>query len=273
MTIESLPETIGDYVSLRRDGRIVHVTFDRGDNMNALNAELMQSLTATAQLLQQDINSSVVILSGEGAFSAGADLKANRAILSKDSDMTLLARRQALKLGPDMCAAWEQLEQITIAAIESFCVGGGVALAAACDHRVAGEDALFYLPEVPLGMQMSWQSNPRAVALIGPSRAKRFVILGEKLLAPTALEWGLIDECVKPGGSLAAATALAERYAALPPVPLRMAKQAINAAAGALNYTASYADRDQFLLTTTSDDLQEGIGAFLEKRKPDFSGN
>ena len=72
-----------------------------------------------------------------------------------------LEQRQALLLGPDMCAAWEALEQVTICAIEGYCLGGAMALAVSCDWRVCAEDALLRLPEIPLGINMSWQANPR----------------------------------------------------------------------------------------------------------------
>jgi enoyl-CoA hydratase/carnithine racemase len=188
-------------------------------------------------------------------------------------DQTRLEQRQSLKLGPDMCAAWEALEQITIAAIEGYCIGGGVALAVACDHRIVAEDAFFRLPEIPLGMNMSWQTNPRTVALVGPSRAKQFTILGEPCDAKTALDWGLADQVTAAGGAISGAQALAERYAKVPPIALRMTKQAINVAAMPLGHATSYMDRDQFAYASTTSDQAEAIQAFLEKRDPAFKGD
>lgn len=263
--------SIGSYIKLQREGRIVQVTIDRGDGLNALSIQLMKDLCETAALLSEDTESSVIILTGRGVFSAGADLKDPER--GKLADATLLERRQALKLGPDMCAAWERLEQITIVAIEKFCIGGGVALSVACDHRIMGADAHLRLPEIPLGMNMSWQTNPRTVALIGPSRAKQFTILGEPCPATQALDWGLVDAVVEPGETETAAWTLAQRYAALPPLAVRMSKQGINAATNALNYASSFMDRDQFALAATSQDQAEAIDAFLNRRPAKFTGD
>lgn len=271
MAVEPVVERYSDVLTLTRSGRTVIVTLDRGDNINALSNAVMGELTQLAYDLYSDTNSSVIVLHGAGAFSAGYDLKDRGS--PETEKPTLLERREGLKAGPDMCAAWERLEQISIAAIERFCIGGGVALALACDHRIAAKDAHFRLPEVPLGMNMSWQSNPRTVALMGPSRAKRFTILGEKLDAAGALDWGLVDEVSAPGDALEVATALANRYAGLPPIPLRMTKTAINAASNALHHTASFMDRDQFLLASMSNDQKEGVRAFLEKRPGRFKGD
>ena len=264
-------ERFGNFTTLERRGRIAIVSYDRGDRLNALSVKGMNELKQVALALQQDTESSVIILRGGSVFSAGADLKDPDRV--NRGSTTLLQQRTALKLGPDMCQAWADLEQITIAAIEGFCIGGGLALAAACDHRVASSTAEFRLPEVPLGMNMSWRSVPRLVALIGPSRTKELVVLGKSQNADTALNWGLIDRSAQPGEAFNSALDWAKEYAALPPIALRMAKQAIDTCSHALAHASSFMDRDQFLLTTQSKDQTEAITSFLEKRPPDYSGD
>ena len=178
-----------------------------------------------------------------------------------------------MRIGPDLCAAWEALEQVTIAAIEGYCIGGAAALAVSLDFRIAGEGAYLRLPEIALGMNMSWGALPRVTALVGPARAKRFAILCEPVGADQALAWGMIDEKTPKGGALAAAHVWAAKVAALPPLPVRMTKEAINAHAGALFRAASAMDRDQWMLTAETSDFREGAAAFLQKRDPKFRGD
>lgn len=264
------PEPFGEFTTIAREGRVALVSFDRGDGLNALSIAAMKELTAVADSFEDDLDISAIVLTGTAkAFSAGADLK-DPALAERPSG--LLHRRHALKTGPNMCAAWERLEQVTIAAIEGFCIGGGSALVAACDIRIAGASAHFRLPEIPLGMNMSWHSNPRLVNLMGPAKAKLFTILGESLPAEEALEWGLIEKVVDAGSAREAALDMAVRFGALPPVAVRMSKQSIDMAAKALNHATTYMDRDQFALAATSKDQQEAVAAFLEKRTPKFTG-
>ena len=177
-----------------------------------------------------------------------------------------------MRLGPDLCAAWEALDQVTIAAVEGYCLGGALALAVACDFRIAAEGAHFRLPEIPLGMNMSWHAQPRLVNLIGPARAKQLVIFGEALSAAEALAWGLIEATAPPGGALETALAWARRVAALPPLSVRMAKRAITQVATALNPLATFMDSDQYALAALSEDHREAVAAFFEKRPPRFTG-
>jgi enoyl-CoA hydratase/carnithine racemase len=135
-----------------------------------------------------------------------------------------------------------------------------------------GEGAYQRLPEVPLGMNMSWRSIPRIVALAGPSRGKQYVMFGEPADAARCLEWGMADEVVAKGEALAAARRWADKVAALPPLPIRMTKETVNAVAYATSAASIYMDRDQFLLASRSADSREGIAAFKEKRPGKFTG-
>ena len=180
---------VADFVTIEKglgpEGRIAVVRFDRGDGINALSPEALRQLTDAARSFEDDGNTSVVVLTGgKDAFSAGFDLKDPEGRARRTMDLGALRRH--LKLGPRLTHAWHEMEQITIGAIEGFCVGGGVALAVALDFRVMGRDAHLRVPEIGLGMNMSWQSIPRMLHLIGPARTKQAVILADqRISAPT----------------------------------------------------------------------------------------
>jgi enoyl-CoA hydratase/carnithine racemase len=233
---------------------------------------MMAELTEVALLLSKDTTVHAVVLTANGDnFSAGIDISSGE-MLQAPTD-TLLEKRQQARIGSDLCAAWQGLEQVTIAAINGYCIGGGLALVIACDFRIAGSSAWFKLPEIALGINMSWHSLPRMVALVGPSRAKQVAIFCENVSTADALSWGLIDRVVGDGETLDEAVKWARKVAALPPVPVRMVKETVNAVALALAHSTIHMDRDQALLATQSDDFREGVGAFLDKRKPRFTGN
>jgi enoyl-CoA hydratase len=258
-------------VRVTRDGPVVEVALHRPEARNALDNALMEELTEVARLLRLRADVLAVILKGaETYFSAGADLKS---VGERNARPTLMQTREAIMRGPDLCKAWEEIEAVTVAAIEGYCIGGACALVVACDFRVMGKTAYVRLPEVPLGMNMSWRTLPRLVALIGPARAKRFVMFGEATDAETCLDWGMCDEVVEAGGALEAARRWAAKVAKLPPLPVRMTKEAISAIAGANAHAAIHMDRDQFLLTSRSADYREGIQAFFEKRDGAFKGD
>ncbi len=258
-------------IRVGRSGDIVEVTLARTEARNALNGELMEELTEVARLLRLRTDVRAVILTGtDNYFSAGADISSSQMRASQPS---LIESRRAVMAGPDMCRAWEEIEAVTIAAIEGYCIGGGAALVVACDFRVMGEGAYLRLPEVPLGINMSWRSIPRIVALAGPSRAKQFVMFGEAVETQQCLDWGMADEAVAKGSALEAARRWAAKVAALPPIPVRMTKESVNATAYATANAAAFMDRDQYLLATSSQDFREGVAAFREKRPGKFTGS
>ncbi|MGE6697373.1 enoyl-CoA hydratase/isomerase family protein [Hyphomonas sp. NPDC076900] len=261
-----------DLVRIETEGRVATVSFDTGSKANALSQKLMRELTEAAKLFHGDPAISAVILTGRADnFTLGADLKDPEGV-----DVRKLGyseRRIRLRNGPDMCAAWEQVDALTICAIEGWCVGGGAALAAFCDLRVASSEATFYVPEVERGMNMSWGSIPRFVALAGPARTKRIAGLCEKIGAETALSWGLYDHLAPPGSALAKAKEIAASAAKLPPTALKMVKQDVNVAALALAQATAHRDLEAFALMQQTDDFREGVKAFFEKRDPDFTGD
>jgi enoyl-CoA hydratase len=254
------------------EGRIGVVRLDRGDAINALSPEAMRQLRAAAASFEDDVATSVVVLTGNArVFTAGFDLKDPEG--RKRATLGLGERRAAQRVGPRMCRAWWDMEQVTIAAIEGPCIGGGVALAVSLDFRFCGEGAHFRVPEVALGMNMSWGSLPRILALMGPARTKQAVILAnDRISSAHAREWGLVEKVVPDGQALGEAMAFAERIAALPPLPVTMVKTSVNRLAGALDDVAVHMDGDQFALTSTSEDHAEGVAAFLDRRKPRFRG-
>src|SRR5258708_14882961 len=153
-------------------GRIAVVRFDRGDNINALSQEAMRELRDVPRDFEDDLLTSVVILTGSAkAFSAGFDLKDTEG-RQRDS-LSVGERIHRQRLGPKMCKAWHEMDQVTIAAIEGHCIGGGAALVVSLDFRTCGKSAHFRIPEVELGMNMSWGSVPRMLGLMGPARTKQ----------------------------------------------------------------------------------------------------
>src|SRR5260221_1975305 len=209
------------------EGAVCEVRLNRESRRNAFSAGLMDQLTEVAVAVRKSTTIQAVILTGaETYFSAGADLSdPGRAPTERP---TLLELRQSARRGPDLCAAWEALEQVTICAVEGYCIGGAASLAVACDFRIAGDGAYFRLPEIALGMNMSWRTLPLLAALTGPSRAKRMAIFCEPCAADEAVAWGLIDVKTPAGCALAGSRAWAAKIAGLAPIPVRTNKQTVN---------------------------------------------
>ena len=266
---QQIDQWAGAGIQVSREGRIAIVRYDARDKANALSISVMRSLLAIARSFEPDSQLSAVVLTGAAdKFSLGFDLRDSR----KVAKLTLAERREAQALGPRLCAAWEDIEALTLVAVEGWCVGGGVALAGAFDIRVASTTARFYIPEIERGMNMSWGSLPRLVNLMGPARAKQMVVLAEKVDATRAHDWGFVQYLTQPGNALEEAMTLARRAASMPPVQLRMCKSGINAYANALSRATSIMDRDQYLLAQGSGDYAEGVSSFLEKRPAQFRG-
>ena len=258
-----------DFLAVDKKGRIATVRFDRPGAHNTLNAGLMKELTHIAGKFRDDPATGVIILyGGEKFFSAGLDLNDTEILSIFEERATI--RRMLLEAGPRMCKAWEELPQITIAAIEGFCIGGAVSLSLACDFRIMAQNAHIRISEIDLGMNYSWGSIARLVSLVGPARSKKWVITADKVECPEAMESGFAQWSCPPGFARQKALGLAEKIKNKPQMPVSMTKQTINAMSGYAS-AIGHMDMDQFALTALSEDSREGIRAFLEKRRPLFN--
>src|SRR5579862_150266 len=241
------------YRTLKLDikGAIATVMLNRPESRNAMSAALMREMIACAGWIAAQREVDVAIVRGAGAcFSAGADLK--DASRWGNGAQPLDRQREIASLGYRMARAWEEVPQITLAAIEGYAIGGGLALAAALDWRVMASDAFVSLPEIALGIPLTWGTLPRLVNLVGPARAKRLTILCERIPADDALAMGLADYVAPPGKAMEMARDVAAQVLALPRNSVRMSKESINAYAGIGAHAASHMAHDQVQLAAGS---------------------
>ena len=251
-----------EHLIVKEQDRWVEVHLNRPQVRHALSRDLMREITALARALSDRTDIDVVILTGDArCFSAGADL--NDAQAWADDSLSTVQRRDIAGTGFRMCKAWEEMPQITIAAIEGYAVGGGLALSLACDWRVLAQDAFVSLPEIALGIPLTWGTIPRLVNLLGPAKAKRLTILCERVPAPEALSLGLVDYVSDTGQAMVRAQALAAQTLAQPAATVRMSKESVNAAATALNHASSYMAHDQIALAASSPESRAARGQAL----------
>jgi enoyl-CoA hydratase/carnithine racemase len=217
-----------EVLTTQRLNDVLILTLNRPEALNALNPALMLAIEAFGRSMLSD-PARVLVIRGAGRhFCAGADLKAPA------SDASLVQRRRDAQLGGRMLRAIIDIPQVTIAAVHGAALGGGLCIPTACDFRIAADTAIGGYPEVNLGMNLMWQSVGLCTRLVGPARAKRMIMLGERLDAQTLLSWGLWDEAVPEEQLMPRAQALADRYAAQPPIAVQMIKQTINQISGRL---------------------------------------
>lgn len=168
-----------------------------------------------------------MVLGGRGASScAGADRKDSpgSAHLAASSDATERERRYVAQIGLRACRAIEEVEAVTIARIHGHAIGGGLALALACDFRIATESTVFHVPEVDLGIPLSWGATPRLIQEVGAARARELILLCERIDAAEALRWGLVHRVVSPETLDATVNDWATRIAAKPEIAVHMTK-------------------------------------------------
>ena len=258
-----------DFPAHRFDGRPVDqvalLTLDRPAALNALNSTLLDGLVEALEALDTDPACHVVVIrgSGERAFAAGADIRE----MAEATPTTMTVARNFDR--------WEQIGRIRmplIAAVRGFALGGGCELAMACDMIVAGEDAQFGQPEIKLGIIPGAGGTQRLTRAIGKALAMELILTGRTFTARDAERWGLVTTVVPAGETFEAALDLAARIAALPPLAVLAATEAIRRA-DELSLTAGLEfERRNFFMLFSTQDQKEGMRAFMEKRPPTFRG-
>jgi enoyl-CoA hydratase len=252
---------------VKRDDAVAVVTIDRPDVLNALDRETLTSLRDALRGLavDQDVHAVVLIGAGDRAFAAGADI-------SEMTPMGVLEAHGWGMLGHECGRLLESMPKGTIAAVNGLAVGGGCELALACDIRYASENATFGQPEIKIGVIPGWGGTQRLARAVGGGLAKDLILTGRTIDAAEALRIGLVS-AVYPSEelldrALETAAALAEKS----PVALSAAKDAANRALqGDLGTGLAY-EAIIFSALFATEDQQEGMTAFTDKRKPRFQG-
>jgi enoyl-CoA hydratase/carnithine racemase len=258
------------HLKIERREHVAVVSFNRPERANALNFEHLSEIEHCALAFREDAHTRVVIFTGTGKhFSAGADL----VDFPDELSYPLMVRRRRFRIGERALHAVLGIDQITIAAWNGGAIGGGACLVTAADFRIGSADCFIHYPEIDLGMNLMWQSLPLTVHLLGPTRAKRLVIGGERVHAETLLAWGLLEEVVPRAELLPTAEKFAMTYVNKSPVGAQMIKRSINQVVGALDRALMHMDADQNLLTHTGTDQQAAATAYAAKTTPTFTGD
>ena len=250
------------FAKLERVGNVAILTIHRPQALNALNAEVLSDIASALDLLTRSDRCIVITGAGEKAFVAGADI----ALMRSQSKTEAMA---FARMGSDLFRRIEQLQVPVIAAVNGYALGGGFELALACDIRLASENAVFALPEVTLGIIPGFGGTQRIMRALGVGMAKELLFTGRKMKAQEALSCGLVNRVFAPEALMSGAIDLATDIAANAPIAIRAAKAAANLCAETSLETGLEAALHLYVGCYETQDQQNAMSAFVEKRRPD----
>lgn len=249
---------------LEKEGNICILSINRSIALNALTTEVLKELRDAIEIVENDQEVYVLIITGQGkAFVAGADI-------AEMKDKNPEEARTFAKLGIEVFRKLELMEKPVIAAVNGFALGGGCELAMSCDIRIAGEKARFGQPEVGLGITPGFAGTQRLSRLVGIAKAKELIFTADMINAQEAERIGLVNKVVSQEILLDTAVEMAKKIASKGQIAVRYSKVAINRGIETDIETGMAIERDLFGLCFATEDQKEGMNAFVEKRSPQF---
>ena len=260
-------------IEVSAEDGVLTVTLNRPDSLNALTPEMSVELSGALKLAQRDASVRCVVITGAGkAFCAGQDLRELQAAYAAGDDRGEVLGEILQKHYNPLISSIRALEKPVLASVNGVAAGGGAALAFACDLRIAAQSAKFKLAFADIGLVPDMGSTLMLVQHAGYARAAELCMLSEPLSAEDALAYGLVNRVAADDHLEAVAGGLAARLASLPPKALALTKRALNRVSTAM--LDSQLEYERFLQQTAARtaDHEEGVSAFMEKRKPKFEG-
>lgn len=255
-------------VRLDYEGRVAHLVLDRPDALNSITPTMLTELATAIDDIDADSDTRCLLLSGAGdrAFSVGAELSALAA-----EEMDAIAGTELARKGQQTFGKLESCDTPVVAAIDGFCLGGGMELATAADLRLASDTATFGQPEYDLGLLPGWGGTQRLPAVIGESRAKEIIFTGDRYDASEMADAGFVSRVVDDEEFATAAMELAEQVAAGPPLAQRYTKRAMLAGRNETDAGLEI-EAQAFGQLLDSEDFKQGVAAFDTDTEPEFSG-